>query len=169
MAPWGAVSIWINREQNWKNDILLCLQCTFLLNASSPLQLSFIDNKFSLFLTVKSYMFQLKNPSSLYKINNEEIKNEPHKQKWHWIMTRDLPLLNLCEITQSLKIKLTAQKQAPANKKNKTSKRNTLVFFYIKITMYHQHHRPVLSIGWFKSISGFTYNVFVRNSLMIAF
>jgi hypothetical protein len=37
------------------------------------------------------YMFQFNNPSSLYKINNEEIKIEPHKQKWHWIITRDLP------------------------------------------------------------------------------
>jgi hypothetical protein len=41
-------------------------------------------------------------------------------------MTRDLPLLNLCEITQSLKIKLTAQKQAPANKKTKLVKETHL-------------------------------------------
>jgi hypothetical protein len=65
------------------HDIQLCSQCGFQSNANGPAQLLFIDTtNFLFFLTIKSYVSQLKNPLSLYKIaDEEEEKNKPHTQQ----------------------------------------------------------------------------------------
>lgn len=52
---------------------------------------SILITNFLCCLTSSIYMFQPNNPSSLYTINNYEINTEHHKQKQHWITTRDLP------------------------------------------------------------------------------